>query len=310
MNKFSIGIFSGIFSGISWGLNTVIIGVILSSTILTFNSKNLFTSTLVVAFLHDFISALWLSLNLIRTQKIKKLLVILKKRSIIFLICGSILGGPIGMASYLLGVKYIGPSYTACISSLYPVLGTLLTAIFFKEKINKNIKTGVFLCVIGIILLSYVPINFEIYPNYKLGILFSIICVLGWAAECVIAAYAMKYGEIDSDIAICIRQITSFIFYSLLIIPIIKGYGVVLFIVNTKLIIILILTSLIGSLSYLFWYKSIDTIGAPRGMCLNITYIIWTVLFEILFFKMNIDLRIIISSLVVFLGIVLVLKKK
>ncbi|WP_304160352.1 DMT family transporter [Fusobacterium ulcerans] len=306
MNKFNWGIFIGSLSGISWGMNTVIIGFVLSYGVFLPYSNNLFISALVIAFLHDFFSSFWLLGNLMRNKKIKMLIFPFKSKVGYILIISSILGGPIGMAGYLLGVKYIGPSYAASFSALYPALGTILAVIILKEKINNRIKFGVLISGIGILLLSYSPIDLSIYPNYLLGIFFSLFCVLGWAFECVIASYSMRYGEVDSSVAICIRQLTSSIFYALIIIPYIKGYPLIRDILNSKIIYLVIFTALIGSLSYLFWYKAIDMIGAPRGMSLNITYIIWTIIFEKILFNTEISIRFIFSSIVILLGIILI----
>lgn len=306
MSKFNRGVLIGGLSGISWGMNTVIIGFILSYGVFLPYSNNLFILALAIAFLHDFFSSFWLLGNLMRNKKIKMVILPFKSKVGYILIISSILGGPIGMAGYLLGVKYIGPSYAASFSALYPALGTILAVIILKEKINNRIKFGVLISGIGILLLSYSPIDLSIYPNYLLGIFFSLFCVLGWAFECVIASYSMRYGEVDSNVAICIRQLTSSIFYALIIIPYIEGYTLIREIFNSKIIYLVIFTALIGSLSYLFWYKSIDMIGAPRGMSLNITYIIWTIIFEKILFNTEISIRFIFSSIVILLGIILI----
>lgn len=107
MNKFNWGIFIGSLSGISWGMNTVIIGFVLSYGVFLPYSNNLFISALVIAFLHDFFSSFWLLGNLMRNKKIKMLIFPFKSKVGYILIISSILGGPIGMAGYLLGVKYI-----------------------------------------------------------------------------------------------------------------------------------------------------------------------------------------------------------
>ena len=44
---------------------------------------------------------------------------------------------------------------------------------------------------------------------------------------------------------------------------------------------IILLAALAGTISYLFYYKAIDTIGASRGMALNISYSAWAVVFGI-----------------------------
>lgn len=306
MNKFNLGVFLGTLSGISWGLNTVIIGIILTFSIFIPYSESLFISALTVAFLHDLCSAGWLILNLVRNKKIKDIIKPFKGKIGYLMVVASIVGGPVGMAGYLLGVKYIGPSYTASFSALYPAVGTVLTSIVLKDKINLRMKIGVLISGLGILILSYTPINLEAYPHYILGIFFSFFCVFGWALECVIASYAMRYGEMDSSVAICLRQITSAVFYGIIIVPVIKGYPLVKIIFSTNTIILILITALIGSVSYLFWYAAIDMIGAPRGMSLNITYVIWTIIFEKLYFGTELSLKFIFASVVIVFGIVLI----
>lgn len=304
MNKFKVGVFVGSLSGISWGLNTVIISIILMSSIFLPYNNNIFISALVGAFLHDFFSAIWLILNLIREKKLDRLLKPFKSKIGVFLIIGAILGGPVGMAGYLLGTKYIGAAYASSFSALYPALGTVLSAIILKEKISFRMKIGVIISGLGIVLLSYSPINLEIYPKYMLGIFFSLFCVFGWALECVIASYSMRYGEVDSSVAICIRQIISALFYAGLIIPIISGYKLVFEVFNSNILYLFIGTALIGSLSYLFWYRSIDLIGAPRGMSLNISYTVWTMIFSKMLLGTNLSMQFILSSIIIFIGII------
>lgn len=306
MNKFNLGVFLGTLSGTSWGLNTVIIGIILTFSIFVPYSESLFISALTVAFLHDFCSAGWLTLNLVRNKKTKNIVKPFKSKIGYLMVAASILGGPVGMAGYLLGVKYIGPSYTASFSALYPAVGTVLTSIILKDKINLRMKIGVLISGIGILILSYTPINLETYPHYILGIFFSFFCVFGWALECVIASYAMRYGEIDSSVAICLRQITSAVFYGVIIVPVIEGYPLVKIIFSTNTIILILITALIGSVSYLFWYAAIDMIGAPRGMSLNITYVIWTIIFEKLYFGTEVSSKFIFASIVIVFGIILI----
>lgn len=307
MNK--LGIILGSFSGATWGLNTVIISMILTSNLFKSYEKNIFFISLVSVFFHDFFSAIWLSLNLVRERKIKDIVKPFKSKIGLFLIVGALLGGPIGMAGYLLGTRYIGASYTSIFSALYPALGTLLSILILKEKINLRIIVGMIICGMGIFFLLYVPIDLQQYPFYKMGIFFSIFCVLGWALECVIASYSMMYGEVDSSVAICIRQIISAIFYGIIIIPIIDGYPLVIEILKSTVVYSFVFTALIGSISYLFWYSAIDKIGASKAMVLNITYIVWTMIFSKLILKIDLSIQFVVSSIVILIGLIVILIK-
>ena len=69
-----------------------------------------------------FFSSIYLYINLIRLKyKVKFFLKTVNKKSLLVMIGAAVLGGPLGMASYLMSTKYIGPSYSASISILYPV---------------------------------------------------------------------------------------------------------------------------------------------------------------------------------------------
>ena len=60
------------------------------------------------------------------------------------MIGAAVFGGPLGMASYLMSTKYIGPSYSASISILYPVLGALIAKFLFNENLNKYSSFNLF----------------------------------------------------------------------------------------------------------------------------------------------------------------------
>lgn len=291
----------------AWGLGTVFIGIILSFPLFINFSGNIFICSLTIAFINDLFSSIWLICNLLRTKKIGKFIYIFKRKVVYFLILGSILGGPIGMAGYLLGVKYIGPSYTASFSAFYPAIGTVLSYVFLKEKIDFRMKIGVIISGVGILFLSYAPIDLEIYPHYILGIFFSSFCVIGWALECVIASYSMRYEDVEPEVAITLREVISTLFYGIVIIPIIKGYTLVnLIFMDKKILLLICLVALIGSLSYLFWYRAIDDIGASRGMALNITYVIWAIIFEKILIGNELNIKFIGASIIIILGVILI----
>ncbi|PID67447.1 MAG: choline transporter [Fusobacteriales bacterium] len=291
------GIYLGVFSGVLWAVNTIVLTLIISSENLKIFSVNLFIIPLTIAFFHDFFSAIILFFNL----KLKNIRIKIKRKLLFFLIFSSILGGPIGMASYLISSKFIGASYSSVISIFYPIVGILLDKIFFKALISKKQKISICIAVLGIFILTFAKDNLFQYENYILGIVFAIFCVFGWATEGVVASYSMKYGEVQSDIAIFIRQMTSAIFYLIFIIPYFSSINLNIKIVNSYIVLILIFCGIIGSYSYLFWYKAIDFLGAPLGMSLNVMYVAWIALIEILFLNANFSFKFLIAiSLVIF----------
>lgn len=304
-NNYKIGIFSGITSAIMWGLDTVLMGIVLAmSPFLDGNA--VFLAPFVTAFFHDAFSTIWTFIYLAIKRQLKDLFKAMKTRSTLFVVLAALMGGPVGMAGYLLAVKLIGPSYTAIISSLYPAVGAILSYFILKEKINKKAWLGLIFAIIGVILLSYTSDQSE---TSVIGFLCAGLCVIGWGSECVICAYGMKDDEVSSEFALQIRQLTSAVVYGLVIVPIFGGIGLSFEVLRTSVIWWIAATALSGTISYLFYYNAIYRIGPTRAMGLNITYVVWSIVFDKLFLGSEISILAIVSSIVVIVGVYFVAKQ-
>ena len=293
----------GIMSGILWGLDTVLLGIVLSMTQFVSTEQAIFLAPFISTFLHDMFSAIWMAIYMLFKKQLFKTIKALKTKSGKFIVMGAVLGGPLGMTGYLLAIKYIGSAYTAIISSLYPAVGALLSYIFLKEKMKPISIIGLFLSISGIIILGYTPGGKV--ENIALGFIFAIICVVGWSSEAVICAYGMKDDEVTPEQSLQIRQLTSAIIYGGLIIPIIKGIKFTLSVVPSSATGIIILTALAGTSSYVFYYKGIHKIGATRAMSLNITYSAWAIFLGLILLGNNIDLKSIICCIIIMIGSVM-----
>ena len=73
-----------------------------------------------------------------------------------------------------------------------------------------------------------------------------------------------------------IRQMTSAVFYGAVILTVIKGWGFTADIAFTKTTAIILISAFFGTASYLCYYKAINTLGAARGMALDITCLLYT----------------------------------
>lgn len=299
------GISTGILSGVTWGLDTVLVGIVLSMSILNKSEKIIFLAPFVCAFLHDTFSAVWMFIYMYIKGEFKKVFLAMKTKSGLVIILAALLGGPVGMTGYLLAVKYIGPAYTASISSVYPAIGALFAFIFLKESLNLRSWIGLILSIIGIIALGYTP-NTSLSGNFMLGFIFAIICVLGWALESVICAHGMNGDEVTPEQALNIRQFTSSVVYGFIILPILGAHFLTLNILFTKASALISITALSGTASYVFWYICIHKIGATRGMALNITYAAWAIVFQVLILHTPVTFKLIIWSLVIMFGSILV----
>ena len=94
---------------------------------------------------------------------------------------------------------------------------------------------AVLISMVGIFILNFQINEMDSNKISILGIFFLMLCIFGWALEGLIASYILKYKntDIEPSIAIFIRQLTSTIFYSFLIIPYIGAYNLVFIVLNS-----------------------------------------------------------------------------
>lgn len=290
---------SGVMSAIAWGLDTVLVGVILSMAPFINTEVAIVLAPFVSTFLHDLFSTLWMFLYMVCTRQVGKLFKALKTPSTKYVVLASILGGPIGMIGYLLSVKYIGPSYAATISSIYPAVGAVLAAIFLKERISKKGYVGLIISILGIALLGFSNNGGE--ANI-IGFLFAGLSVLGWGAESVICSYGMKDEEINPKQALQIRQFISAVCSGLIILPLLKAYPLVFEALKGNILWVIIITALMGTISYVCYYTAIHKLGPTRAMGLNITYVVWAMVFDKFLLGHDITIKMVICALMVMIG--------
>lgn len=299
-----IGVLTGIGSAITWGIDTALMGIVLAMS--PFASENaVFLAPIITACFHDAFSAVWTFIYLALKKQLKPLFKSMKTKSGLVVSLAALMGGPVGMTGYVLAVKYIGPSYTAIISSLYPAFGAVLAYFILKEKITKKGWLGLLVAVIGICIIGYSPSEAGIDI---VGFIWAMVCVIGWGSESVICAIGMKDDEVSAESALQIRQLTSGIVYSALIIPIIGGVGLSFEVLRTSALWWILAIALSGTLSYLFYYQSIHKIGATKAMGLNITYVVFSIAFDVLVNGNQLSLKTIICSLMVMGGVYFVAK--
>ena len=297
------GTVQGLISGITFALNSVIIGFALTKHPFT-KDVSVFVAPLVAAAMNDSMSALWLLIYNGYKGNLKEILRSFKTFPGIMVAIAALLGGPVANGAYLLGIQLAGPAYAIPISALCPVIGAILGRIFLKQKISKRVASGMIICVIGAILIGYVPPQGN-PPNFYLGIIFAIISALGWGAEGVLATFGMSM--VDSNVAINIRQITSGIVFTLIIVPLVSGlgtYGELL--KSPEALMIIAVAGLAGAVSFLSWYKANSMIGVARGMALNITYSLWGIIFSFFLGGVILTTNLIIGAIAVFVGALLV----
>ena len=301
------GIVFGGLSGLTWGADTVFLGLLLTMSPFIDTELYLAIGFIVAAFFHDMSSSIFMIVYMKRNSLLKESVRTIFTKAGFIIVLASIMGGPVGMTGYLMGIKYAGPAYTATFSAIYPAIGAFFAHFLLKEQLSKRAWIGILIGVSGVIGLGYSPINLIDYPNFKIGIFYILLCVIGWSLETVIIAYGMKYGDIKPEIAMFIRQTISFLVYGILIVPLISGQQLVMEIFKSKMLFMVGAVAISGTISYLLWYRSIEIIGAARATVLNITYMVWAIILQVLIFKTEISLNFILFSCLIILGVILVI---
>ncbi|QPL05834.1 MULTISPECIES: DMT family transporter [Actinomyces] len=267
----------GIFSGALWGLDTVILGI----AVLLAPYLGASEAPLASALLHDLACALVLLIYMGIRGRLGDTLAALRTRSGRAVMGAALLGGPVGMTGYLIAINNIGPGYTAIISTFYPAVGTLLAFVLLGERMRPRQVLALLGALGAIIMIGWGTTGAVEGGSAVVGVLAALACVIGWGSEAVILAWGMREDTVDNETALHIRQTTSATAYLLVVAPLAGVLGFTGRAVLTPATGLVVLAALAGTASYLFYYKAISTIGASRGMALNISYSAWAVLFAL-----------------------------
>ena len=108
----------GIAAGVFWALETVLIGAALRCAPFLSSDQAILLAPFVSTFLHDFCSALWISIfNLIKGEW-KNSFAALKNPDGRIAALAALIGGPVGMTGYVLAVNNLGASLGAVASAV------------------------------------------------------------------------------------------------------------------------------------------------------------------------------------------------
>ena len=294
------GILFGILVGIVWGLDGVLMGRVGAAPVFTdlayamsqgVSELSFNFSPLVTAFFHESFCFMWVAIVLMFSKQFKQVFYILlhtKKGRATAL--AALVGSPIGMSAYLLGIKYATAPYASSISVIYPGVGALISYLVLKEKLSLRAVCGIALSLFGSFMLGFNP-SANVPDTFPMGVMFAGIAVLGWALEGVIIGFAMKHVKGEDTVAaapqqlLCLRYFISMLSYAIIVLPLIKGYPLAGSIVSSGMVFKYAGIAVLGAITYLSWYKAVDLIGAAMGTALNSTAALWTIIFSALLFK-------------------------
>ena len=302
------GYATGILSGMTWGLDTVLIGVAIAMTPFVENPVLLIGGTVICSMLHDVFAALWMLVIMGYKGRLKDLMPAIKSKDGLFCVLGALFGGPLAMTFYMLAIAKGGAALTAIVTACYPLLGSAMAMVILKEEVRLRGWLGLLICILGIIYIGYTP-GSEADVNVIGGIMLATVAAIGWATEGVVCGYGMKDGNVDPQLALLIRELTSGIVYLLIVAPLMVGgykemvIGTMAVFSDTICWLTLLFTALIGMSSFFCWYTAIDLIGAAKALCLNVTYSFWAVVFTFFLVGTVLSINIIVGSFMVVGGV-------
>ncbi|WP_300528134.1 DMT family transporter [Peptacetobacter sp.] len=312
------GLLLGIFVGIAWGLDGVLMGRVGLNSIFTdkafalsqgISETSFSFSPLVTAFFHESFCFFWVALVLLFSKQLKHVFYLLfKTKKGKATAIAALVGSPIGMSAYLLGIKYATAPYASSISVIYPGVGALLSYLFLKEKLSLNSVIGIIISLTGSFMLGFNPTG-NMPGTFFKGIMFAFVAVLGWALEGVIIGFAMKHIKDEVSVEstpqqlLCLRYLVSMVAYAVIVLPAIKGYPLASNIVSSGLVFKYAIIAILGAFTYLSWYKAVDLIGSAMGTALNSTSALWTIIFSALLFGNKITPTLAFWGIVIVIGV-------
>lgn len=277
---------NALLSGIFWGADTSFMGYYFSMYSIYFAVPLMLP--IFITFIHDMVSALLINISILITGRLKAVITDIKKAKSKYIWLGSLLGGPIGMCSFILAIEYAGPAITAIISSIYPAVGLFFAYILLKEKRKPYQVVALFIAIAFIIALGFID---EGHTNRSImGIIFALVCACAWGSEAVLCSYGMKSGEISNLSAICIRQNLSMITYGTLLTLYFVFFHYGESIDFDSSLAYIGMAAIFGSTSYYCYYRALATIGVSRAMALNISYTAFSAIFSYLLFGIELNI--------------------
>ena len=282
------GIRIGLLSGALYGVYTALLTLGMSTDIWgdwygeNTSGLTIFTITYLLAALgnalNDTCSAIWALFNAAKDGKFQDFLRTINSKPGRKIMLAALLGGPIAGTAYVIALQMAG-SIIVPISALCPAISAILGKIFYKQEINKRMALGILICVSASFIIGSTGMTGgEISVELFLGIVVALIAAFGWGFEGCVAGYAS--AMVDTQIGICIRQLTSGLVNLLVLVPLIgllgDGVGEAIHLavqaITSPAIIWFVLSGLAAFLSFMMWYAGNSMCGAGLGTACNGTY--------------------------------------
>lgn len=283
LTRNSRGFIEGATSGVTWGLSTVLIALVLTMSPFADHPLTILGGVFIITLFNELIGTLLLGGALGATGRLRGLSGKLLSRESMLCVISGIFGGPVAMTFYIYAISQGGPAVASTITASYPVIGLVLAYLFLREKVTTQVFAGVLVCIMGILYLSLGD-SADSNAHVGMGVTLALLSAVCWAIEAVNSGYAMRNGKLSPSEALLVRQVSSTVAYvigffyvaeaPMDIAMLFRSIGT-----ETQGWMLLLVAAAIGIASMLLWYRSIHVLGSARGICLNVTYCFWALVF-------------------------------
>lgn len=216
----------------------------------------------------------------------KRTLIEVKAASKYFMLAG--LCGACAVYGTYIAVTFLSPGFAAVAGLLYPIIGTIMSVLYLKQKVSKRGYLSIIVLLAGgITLYAGSMITGESGDsNATLGAIGGIMAAVGWGFEGVVAGKALDVCE--PDVGLHLRFCFEAVFWWIVMIVLIcLGYPMldtIGQIANPSVFLAVLLIGLSFAWCYVTWYKSFPFLGVARGQAVGSLYAACAVIFLIIFF--------------------------
>ncbi|WP_156933763.1 DMT family transporter [Mycoplasma simbae] len=284
LSKYTLESIGGLLSAILWAFSGIALSLF-SALNGEFSSQ---IGTLKFGIMSAFIVEIFMLLCsliivvIIKKQVSLKTIFPFHNKKIWVLILSSLLGAPLGSAMYMLAIVEIGAFKASSLSTLYPILATMCVYIFMRKKSSWNTILGLIIAVSSAVSFGLIAGYNE--PSSWKGYVYIAVAVVSWGLEAFLSSISLE-NNIDPYVSIFIRSLTSVLVFAAVLVPAFGGYNKTQnlsnFIHNSSwYIIFLFLAALLSSVSFMFYYRALNKLSVPKATSINITYSLWTMIFE------------------------------
>lgn len=216
--------------------------------------------------------------------ELKRTTVQFQSASKYFMLAG--LCGACAVSGTYLASTFISPGFAAISGLLYPIIGTIMSVLYLKQKVSKRGYIGITVLLIGGITMYSGTLISGGMGSSVFGIIGGIMAAVGWGFEGVVAGKALDICE--PDVGLHLRFIfEAMIWIIILVVLAIVGYpmfSTVGLLLDPASLLIVILLGLSFAWCYVTWYKSFPFLGVARGQAVGSLYAACAVIFLTVFF--------------------------